>query len=112
MEVVYAPILSNGLTLSSFHRQLGLSVQPDNNRIPEWDFLSVKGIDPQENATTHRQYASMTDTSDIHVPFWLLIIATIVLGSFPWLPHRFSLRTLLIATTLVAVVLGLIVWLR
>ena len=30
----------------------------------------------------------------------------------PWMPGRFSLRTLLIATTLVAVVLGLIVWLR
>ena len=30
----------------------------------------------------------------------------------PWLRWRFSLRTLLIATTLVAVVLGLIVWLR
>jgi hypothetical protein len=29
-----------------------------------------------------------------------------------WLPNRFSLRTLLIATTLVAVVLGLIVWLH
>jgi hypothetical protein len=30
----------------------------------------------------------------------------------PWLRWRFSLRTLLVATTLVAVVLGLIVWLR
>jgi hypothetical protein len=30
----------------------------------------------------------------------------------PWIGNRFSLRTLLIATTLVAVVLGLIVWLR
>ena len=29
-----------------------------------------------------------------------------------WISRRFSLRTLLIATTLVAVVLGLIVWLR
>ena len=32
--------------------------------------------------------------------------------AFPWLRWRFSLRTLLIATTLVAVVLGLIVWLE
>ena len=31
-------------------------------------------------------------------------------GVAPWLRWRFSLRTLLIATTLVAVVLGLIVW--
>jgi hypothetical protein len=59
------------------------------------------------------------DSSRIYVtPFWLValtgcILAAIV-GGFPWLPWwstRFSLRTLLIATTLVAVVLGLIVWL-
>jgi hypothetical protein len=30
----------------------------------------------------------------------------------PWLRWRFKLRALLIATTLVAVVLGLFVWLR
>ena len=34
------------------------------------------------------------------------------LAAAPWLCWRFSLRTLLIATTLVAVVLGVIVWVR
>jgi hypothetical protein len=37
-----------------------------------------------------------------------LVPASLVVA--PWLPGRFSLRTLLIATTLVAVVLGLVVW--
>jgi hypothetical protein len=43
---------------------------------------------------------------------WVLIITGLAALS-PWtsLARRFSLRTLLIATTLVAVVLGLIVWL-
>ncbi len=45
--------------------------------------------------------------------FWPVV--AIGLPFFVWLRHermlRFSLRTLLIATTLVAVVLGLIVWL-
>jgi hypothetical protein len=41
-----------------------------------------------------------------------LIVAFSVFGIAPWLRPRFSLRTLLIATTLVAVVLGAIVWLR
>ena len=40
-------------------------------------------------------------------PVLFLLIAT----ALPWLPSRFSLRTLLIATTLVAVLLGGIVWL-
>src|SRR5215213_3399771 len=44
------------------------------------------------------------------VTYWFLISAAICVGIAPWLRWRFSLRTLLIATTLVAVVLGLIVW--
>ena len=42
----------------------------------------------------------------------VLVFATAALGTATWAPwsNRFSLRTLLIATTLVAVALGLIVW--
>jgi hypothetical protein len=49
------------------------------------------------------------------LPFGTIIFVTSILSVTPWLPwwhSRFSLRTLLIATTLVALVLGLIVWLR
>src|SRR5262245_41353476 len=45
------------------------------------------------------------------IPYWGIVTATALLaiGSWlPWLPSRFSLRTLLIAATLVAVVLGLV----
>ena len=45
------------------------------------------------------------------VPYWWLVWPTSLLVMLPWIHWRFSLRTLLIATTLVAVVLGLIVWL-
>jgi hypothetical protein len=47
------------------------------------------------------------------VPYWFLVLAATTFAGIPWLPwwsSRFSLRTLLIATTLVAVVLGVIVW--
>jgi len=45
------------------------------------------------------------------MPHWLLAFVLGAIGVFAWLPTiRFSVRTLLIATTLVAVVLGLIVW--
>ena len=44
-------------------------------------------------------------------PIWLVAAAVVVVGVVPWLPvKRFSLRTLLIATTVVALVLGLIVY--
>jgi hypothetical protein len=49
------------------------------------------------------------------VPYYFPFFLTSSLSLSPWIRQlrwRFSLRTLLIATTLVAVVLGLIVWLR
>ncbi len=51
---------------------------------------------------------------DIYLPYWLLVLLTGISSTpfaIPWIPWRYSLRTLLIATTLVAVGLGLIVWL-
>jgi hypothetical protein len=46
------------------------------------------------------------------IPFWFLVLVTGAASRAPWFrwPTHFSLRTLLIATTLVAVALGLIVW--
>jgi hypothetical protein len=48
----------------------------------------------------------------LEVPYWLTVLPTVVLAAAPWFPWSkgFSLRTLLIATTLVAVVLGLVVY--
>jgi hypothetical protein len=51
----------------------------------------------------------------IAAPYWLVTTSVAILAATPWIRQlrwRFSLRTLLIATTLVAVALGLIVWLR
>jgi len=44
------------------------------------------------------------------IRIWLLAMLVSACVPLSWLPWRFSLRTLLIATALVAVVLGLIVW--
>jgi hypothetical protein len=49
-------------------------------------------------------------SSGVSVAYWLLVPLAIVAAVMPWAGWRFSLRTLLIATTLVAVVLGLAVW--
>jgi hypothetical protein len=50
----------------------------------------------------------------LQAPYWALVALTVLGAVLPWIRQlrwRFSLRTLLIATTLVAVVLGTIVWL-
>ena len=46
------------------------------------------------------------------LPFWFLILLVFAVGTASWLPWRFSMRSLLIATTLVAVMLGLAVAFR
>jgi hypothetical protein len=46
----------------------------------------------------------------IRVPHWFLIVLSVVIGTTPWIRYRFSLRTLLIVTTLVAILLGAIVY--
>ena len=45
----------------------------------------------------------------LRTPHWLPVVLSGALGAAPWVGWRFSLRTLLTVTTLVAVVLGLIV---
>src|SRR3954447_21045285 len=50
---------------------------------------------------------------DYDIPYWFPLLISIAFAAAPWLRElklRFSLRTLLVATTLIAVVLGLIVW--
>src|SRR4051812_22254016 len=47
---------------------------------------------------------------DASLPHWFYLLVTGLIAAAPWLPRHFSLRTLLIATTLVAVVLGLMVY--
>jgi hypothetical protein len=52
----------------------------------------------------------LTNASYFQLPHWFLVTVFAMLTTLPWLQSRFTLRTLLIVTTLVAVVLGLIVW--
>jgi hypothetical protein len=44
------------------------------------------------------------------IPMWFFVLVSGALAIAPWLPWRFSLRTLLITMTLVAVVMGAIVY--
>lgn len=46
----------------------------------------------------------------LQIPYWMVLVVTALVTAVPWFRWRFSLRTLLITTTLVAVGLGLIVY--
>jgi hypothetical protein len=45
-------------------------------------------------------------------PYWLSILPAVATGTAPWIHWRFSLRTLLIGMTVVAAILGLVIWAR
>ncbi len=53
------------------------------------------------------------DDAGLIIPLWFPPLLMVMLIALPWVrwSNRFSLRTLLIATTLIAVLLGLVVWL-
>jgi hypothetical protein len=76
----------------------------------------------QKNAPAKFHVSTLPHTFDlipslgkvlVHIPIWALVAITAAMSTIPTLhlTYRFSLRTMLIATTLVAVVLGLVVWL-
>jgi hypothetical protein len=79
-------------------------------------------VDSEEGSVAIRSMDSMVDGplslvidhKTYFIPYLFLVLLAATLAAVPWIrwSNRFSLRTLLIATTLIAVALGLIVWLR
>ena len=82
-----------------------------------WRSMPIERVKTLSSATLwftvySRKSASSSGIGRVGVqsPHWFAAIAAGALGSLPWIHLRYSLRTLLIATTLVAVVLGAIVY--
>jgi hypothetical protein len=72
------------------------------------DSLYPEGLKPQMLGRVyfiHRQIGG-------GAPYWLLALASAITATIPWKPWnwRFSLRTLLIGMTVVALILGMVVW--
>ena len=78
--------------------------------VPVWAINgSIRIYDPSPPpATISEDSIYIGDECIGLLPIWSLATGAIAFASLPWLPWRFNLRTLLIATTLVAVVLGMI----
>jgi hypothetical protein len=78
----------------------------------ETDF-SFKMTDAHANFTIYGMSIYRGFVTGFMVPFWFLAFVSATTAVLPWLPWikwRFGLRTLLIATTLVALALGLIIF--
>jgi hypothetical protein len=80
----------------------------------EWMFFTLES--PSPAATRSLQRLSLMVTSarqEVIFPYWCLTLVCGIIGGAPLIrcKWRFSLRTLLIATTFIALALGTIVWL-
>jgi 4-amino-4-deoxy-L-arabinose transferase-like glycosyltransferase len=70
-------------------------IERENRYYPTWRWMSLG--------------QAFHNYREIVLPAWLPVITIAVFGVLPWWRWRFSLRTLLIAMTLLAVVLGALV---
>jgi hypothetical protein len=75
----------------------------------EWDIRSEATSSDDAKGEPHFYLKSFDGYYRMILPHPLLVVLGTTLAAIPWLPWRFSLRTLLIATALIAGVLGLAV---
>lgn len=131
-----SPFPSCGAKIESFDGRVRLLIIDDDNSTWKWAIdsyeqgLALRGLEAQiavgeaqYREISNLRYAYYIDFQvlqrprllRIHCPYWLWVSFGAFLSFVPWIRHlkwRFSLRTLLIATTVVGVALGLIVWIR
>jgi hypothetical protein len=103
--------LSNGFGVLAIARQLGGLWPPRHG----WQHITSKvtaADDKWKQSIVRSSFIWENSAIGFHirVPHWSLVLILGSIGVLSWFPRRFTLRALLIATTLVAVVLGVIAW--
>jgi hypothetical protein len=111
LDSANGPLLGKELIATS--RNGGVALGWGNRSISKWHVKHVKEpTSSREGYTYVLGFGVNAAIPAIFVPHWFTVLLSAFLAIAPWLRWRFTLRTLLIATTLVAVVLGLIAWAR
>jgi hypothetical protein len=109
---------SNVLNLNSGLGQFAVGLGPPRPQTPNWRFISQPAAPIAAQLQKMKVVAPLLKVSRgpvesfVFMRFWIPVIATGALAVLSWVHWRFSLRTLLLATTLVAAVLGLAVAFR
>jgi hypothetical protein len=75
---------------------------------PHGRWFHFKATEPRKTFKWQPTYGGLPGGS-IYFPHWFLVVLILTIAALPWIPWstRFSLRTLLIVTTLIVVTLGL-----
>jgi hypothetical protein len=126
-DFVSVPLRSNDVLTQMTKGDIGIWITPVTNSLPRHTQWSIGKDRVSEGAEQrlmfdgariyplsggmHFYFGSSLGVTAIWFPFWAITLPVLLCGTVPWLSWRFSIRTLLITTTLIAVGLGLIVWL-
>ena len=119
-DAVTIPVGSGTLVFGSLPGECGAEILKGAGRGLQWTSrdtdrarAEVPKTKPNLMSGVWGRFAYIYDRGPIViVPDWFFIGVAAVLSAAPWIrwSNRFSLRTLLITTTVVAVLLGLVVW--
>ena len=108
---IIGPLPGSGFFMMSRSGGLGAAIHR-KKWARGWSVYSVRAQEvklPYHTALGFVEYMVDAEVYRVRLPNWCLILISVAFAAVPWMQMRFSLRTLLIATTLVAVALGLIV---
>jgi hypothetical protein len=85
--------------------------KPLNKWFDCWSRANTKPTRPDaENRIPWFNLAFWPTFARLYTAHWLLAVLAGSFALVPWCPKRFSLRTLLVATTVIGAMAGLIVW--
>jgi hypothetical protein len=100
-----------GFVLSSYDGRIQLALERGLGIFP-WRIVYAEPVDRNGPPIYFAaiKFPLSTFGSFWAVPYWLLFAVFSTLAIVPWLRWRFSLRTLLLATTIIALALGLVIY--
>jgi hypothetical protein len=110
---INGPLPGSGFLIMSRSGGLGIAIHREK-WAGGWTLFALRPREvklPYHTVLGFVEYMEDSQVYRLRLPYWCLILISVAFAAVPWIHWRFSLRTLLIATTLVAVVLGLVVWL-
>ena len=99
------------ITVKSQQGQISIGLGRDS-WTPPFSYVRM-GIDSlmgKLNSQTWTIVNRLTGDTRLVIPHWFLVASIALFVALPWIRWRFSLRSLLIAAPIIAVLLGLIVW--
>jgi hypothetical protein len=115
VEIIGGPVSSHWyLHFGSTDGQFRINRSHDSlwtpPKIKRWEYYRELADTAYANTSRPSGWKFLLRRYYVHVPAWFAVVIVALLAAIPWVrwSKRFSLRTLLIATTLVAVVLGIL----